>query len=199
VRVRVGARSCVAAGETAAVVLNVARIPFLQSARTVSLFRTAIMSEAIPFGQVMGTCSHPSCIWSGKRVNYAKHKEGCGKGPNIRSGKHEGCTCCNFVPAHPAATEQPHSVLQQTLAALGQQRHVSLHAHMQGEFYRTAMINDRCALPIVCEIMGLTLIRIEFLRSQPYNDGHAQFIQNPNPVEDVHTRRQHCHHNTPSH
>jgi len=101
--------------------------------------RQSLMPEA---ATDLGTCSHPDCLWRGQRINYPKHKEGCGKPTNRRPGKHEGCTCCNFVPDLIAAPEL--SILQQTLAAMGQQRQVSLHAHLQGEFYRTAMIENRC-------------------------------------------------------
>jgi hypothetical protein len=189
------ARSCVAAGGCR----RVKRGKNSFSSRceifcdTFALFRTAIMYEAypVPFGQVMGTCSHPLCTWSGKRVNYAKHKDGCGKAPNIRPGKHEGCPCCVFVPAHPAAPEQPRSVLREALAAVGP-GHVSLHEHMQGEFHRSAMIEDRCACAHCVVRVGMVvnpcLGRIEFLKTQVYADGHGQFVKNRHPVETVHTR-----------
>ena len=149
---------------------------------------SAKMSKAYLAGTAMGTCSHPLCVWSGQRVNYGKHKEGCGKAENFRPGKHVGCACCNFVPDQTAAPGHPSSVLQHTLAALGQQEHVSLHKHMQGEVHRTARMDERCALPFVSVIMVLTLTRIVFLSSQQYNVGHAQFCHNPHPVADQHTR-----------
>ena len=107
--------------------------------RNVFLYlRQSLMPEA---ATDLGTCSHPDCPWRGQRSNHPKHKDGCGKPPKRRPGKHEGCTCCDFVPDLIAAPEL--SNLQQTLAAMGQQGQVSLHAHLQGEFHRTAMIENR--------------------------------------------------------
>jgi hypothetical protein len=150
------------------------------------------LPKATEMSHRKGTCSHPLCTWSGMFCNYDKHKNGCGIGDKFRAGKHERCTCCDFVPAHSAAPEQPgpQSIVQQTLAALGPQGHVSLHAHMQGEFHRTAMIESRwCVLLNFAFIfIALTLVRIEFLKLQAYAVGHSQYVQNLNPVAELHKR-----------
>ena len=112
---------------------NLARIQFIQGAACLTLF--AQMSTDL------GTCSHPDCPWRGQRINFPKHKDGCGKPENRRAGKHEGCTCCTFVPDLVAAPEL--SNLQQTLALLPAYQQSSVHPHLHGEFRRRADINGR--------------------------------------------------------
>jgi hypothetical protein len=100
---------------------------------------------------ISGSCNHPGCTWTGLSTSYKKHKDGAGRARRIE-GKHEDCTCCSFVPVQQLHAEAPCSTLHATMAALGQQEHVSLHEHMQGEFHRTARIQDLCAnyLCIMC-------------------------------------------------
>jgi hypothetical protein len=106
------------------------------------LYWTTDMSFPIA-AAASGSCNHPGCTWTGLASSFRKHKEGAGRLEKRRMGMHEGCTCCGFVPDPSPIIEEPRSTLMATMAALGQQEHVPLHAHMQGEFFREAMIPDR--------------------------------------------------------
>ncbi len=121
---------------------------------TVFLLRCAInklTATGVANMSISGSCNHPGCNWTGLSTSFNKHKEGAGKPERRIQGKHEGCACCKFVPHQQIQAEATCSTLQATMAALGPKKHVSLHAHMQGEFFRTARIDARCALPFVSE------------------------------------------------
>ena len=90
----------------------------------------------------MGTCSYPGCDWAGQYANHKKHAYGAGLGDKRRCGMHEGCDC-KFVPdAKRVALDEHSSVLQSTMAHLPHNAQ-SLHAHLQGEYYRRTQMQFR--------------------------------------------------------
>ena len=122
--------------------------------------------------QQLGACSHPDCMWQGQKANYNKHKDGVGQGEKRRAGHHEGCHCCEFVSTEAQAPVQKLSLLQSVMVVVGRQEDVPLHAHVQGEFNRRA---------------GMAA-KYKYLSSRSFAQAHAEFLQNPHPVQDFHTQ-----------